>query len=1080
MELIGSFIYWVFKKIKMNRVISKSLTSILILIFSYNGISQSLDPILENPQIVEINKLPARATFFPYESIDLALNGQMKASSRFISLNGEWFFNWSKLPEQRPKEFYKNEYKVDTWDKIPVPSNWQLHGYGIPIYTNIKYPFSFYDEPNPPDIPDGNNPVGSYKRTFNIPNEWDQKKVYIHLGAVKSAFYIWVNGIKVGYSQGSKLPAEFDLTEFVRTGENNISLEVYRWSDGSFLEDQDFWRLSGIERDVYLYCREDIQIKDYFSLCDLDSYFKNGKLDLNVKFQSFQNKKFTGFLSTTLKDNNKTIYDLTSELNISSNDSSNINIKAYIPDVKKWSAETPYLYNLQIILKDKKGEVIESISKMVGFRNVQLSNAQLLVNGQPIIIKGVNRHEHDYKTGHVVSKKSMIQDIEIMKSNNINAVRTCHYPDDPFWYELCDKYGLYVYDEANIESHGMHYDLNYTLGNNPLWLKAHIQRTKRMIERDKNHPSIIAWSLGNEAGNGYNFYNTFLLAKSMDSSRIVVYERALEEWNTNTIGDMYADYTRLEKYAKRKKNADRPFILCEYAHAMGNSLGGIKEYVDLFEKYDKLQGGFIWDFQDQGLLAKGKSGKEYFTYGGDYGPEGTPSDHNFLNNGLIKADKSLNPHMHEVKKVYQNIDISFVKSSEKSINIFNKNFFRDLSNYYLEWEILEKGKIIGTGSLKDINVNPRVNKNFKIGVEDFESQKSDLLINIYIKVKKSEPLIDKDFVVAREQLILNPYKSSTNFIPNSKELSFLEDENKVNVTGKNFKFEFDKSTARISSYSVDGKEIIQKGGNINFWRPPTDNDYGAKTPSLYKEWKDAFDINFSRSTTVKKDKKTGAVLINCITTILNEDAKLNQQYQINGMGEIHLKNEIIVIQGQNPDNLLQAAWDGKIAKGTHSNIYRFGNQFELLSEYENINYYGRGPIENEVDRKQAAFVGNYTSSVNYFLNMYARPQYSGNRTDIRWLEITDKDGFGIKVEGDSLINFSASHFSQNDLDSGPVKENSQRHGKLLTPRKDVFLNIDGFIMGVGCIDSWKSLPRREYLLPYKNYQFGYTIKPIKK
>ena len=1064
----------------MNRVISKSLTSILILIFSYNGISQSLDPILENPQIVEINKLPARATFFPYESIDLALNGQMKASSRFISLNGEWFFNWSKLPEQRPKEFYKNEYKVDTWDKIPVPSNWQLHGYGIPIYTNIKYPFSFYDEPNPPDIPDGNNPVGSYKRTFNIPNEWDQKKVYIHLGAVKSAFYIWVNGIKVGYSQGSKLPAEFDLTEFVRTGENNISLEVYRWSDGSFLEDQDFWRLSGIERDVYLYCREDIQIKDYFSLCDLDSYFKNGKLDLNVKFQSFQNKKFTGFLSTTLKDNNKTIYDLTSELNISSNDSSNINIKAYIPDVKKWSAETPYLYNLQIILKDKKGEVIESISKMVGFRNVQLSNAQLLVNGQPIIIKGVNRHEHDYKTGHVVSKKSMIQDIEIMKSNNINAVRTCHYPDDPFWYELCDKYGLYVYDEANIESHGMHYDLNYTLGNNPLWLKAHIQRTKRMIERDKNHPSIIAWSLGNEAGNGYNFYNTFLLAKSMDSSRIVVYERALEEWNTNTIGDMYADYTRLEKYAKRKKNADRPFILCEYAHAMGNSLGGIKEYVDLFEKYDKLQGGFIWDFQDQGLLAKGKSGKEYFTYGGDYGPEGTPSDHNFLNNGLIKADKSLNPHMHEVKKVYQNIDISFVKSSEKSINIFNKNFFRDLSNYYLEWEILEKGKIIGTGSLKDINVNPRANKNFKIGVEDFESQKSDLLINIYIKLKNLEPLIDKDFVVAREQLILNPYKSSTNFIPNSKELSFLEDENKVNVTGKNFKFEFDKSTARISSYSVDGKEIIQKGGNINFWRPPTDNDYGAKTPSLYKEWKDAFDINFSRSTTVKKDKKTGAVLINCITTILNEDAKLNQQYQINGMGEIHLKNEIIVIQGQNPDNLLQAAWDGKIAKGTHSNIYRFGNQFELLGEYENINYYGRGPVENEVDRKQAAFVGNYTSSVNYFLNMYARPQNSGNRTDIRWFEITDKDGFGIKVEGDSLINFSASHFSQNDLDSGTVKGNSQRHGKLLTPRKDVFLNIDGFIMGVGCIDSWKSLPRREYLLPYKNYQFGYTIKPIKK
>ena len=1063
----------------MKRVIFKNLISFLILVFSHNGISQTLDSILENPQVVSINKLPARATYFPYESIDLALNGQMEASSRFISLNGDWFFKWSKTPEKRPKNFYKNEYNLDSWNKIPVPSNWQLHGYGIPIYTNIKYPFSFYDEPNPPDIPDGYNPVGSYKRTFIIPNEWNEKKVYIHLGAVKSAFYIWVNGLKVGYSQGSKLPAEFDLTKFVRTGENNISLEVYRWSDGSFLEDQDFWRLSGIERDVYLYCRDDIQIKDYFSLCDLDSSFKNGILDLNVKFQSFQNKKFTGFLSALLKDNDKTIYDLTSKLNISSNDSSNIHLKAYIPNVNKWSAEKPYLYNLQIILKNKKGEVIETISKMVGFRNIQISNAQLLVNGKPIIIKGVNRHEHDYKTGHVVSKNNMIKDIEIMKSNNINAVRTCHYPDDPIWYELCDKYGIYVYDEANIESHGMHYNLNFTLGNNPLWLNAHIQRTKRMIERDKNHPSIIAWSLGNEAGNGYNFYNTFLLAKSMDSSRIVVYERALEEWNTNTIGEMYADYTKLEKYAKRKKNADRPFILCEYAHAMGNSLGGIKEYVDLFEKYDKLQGGFIWDFQDQGLLARDKSGKEYFTYGGDYGPEGIPSDHNFLNNGLIKADKSLNPHMHEVKKVYQNIDLSFSKSSDRSINIFNKNFFRDLSNYYLEWEILEKGKVVKTGSLKDINVNPRENKNFKIGIEDFESKKSDLLINIFIKVKNSEPLIDKDFVVAREQLILNPYTSSTNFIPNSKELSFFEDENKVNVTGKAFKFEFDKSIGRISSYSVNGKEIIKKGGNINFWRPPTDNDYGAKTPSLYKEWKDAFDINFSRSTTVKKDKKTGVVLINCITTILNEHAKLNQQYRINSMGEIHLKNQLIVIQGQNPDNLLQAAWDGKITKGTHSNLYRFGNQFELLSEYENINYYGRGPIENEVDRKQAAFVGNYTSSVNNFLNMYARPQYSGNRTDIRWFEITNKDGFGIKVEGDSLINFSASHFSQNDLDSGPIKNNSQRHGKLLPPRENVFLNIDGFIMGVGCIDSWKSLPRREYLLPYQNYQFGYTIKPIR-
>ena len=435
--------------------------------------------------------------------------------------------------------------------------------------------------------------------------------------------------------------------------------------------------------------------------------------------------------------------------------------------------------------------------------------------------------------------------------------------------------------------------------------------------------------------------------------------------------------------------------------------------------------------------------------------------------------------MYEVKKVYQNIDISFDKNRERRINISNKNFFRDLSNYYLDWEILEKGKIINKGSLMDINVNPRENKSFKIGIEDFEFKKSDLYINISIKLKNSEPLIKKDFEIAREQLEINPHEPSINFTLKSKDLSFYEDDKKVYVNGETFKFHFDKSTGRISSYSVDGKEIIKKGGNINFWRPPTDNDYGAKTPSLYKEWKDVFDNNISRLVSVKKDKKTGLLLINCITNILNEHAKLDQQYQINDMGEIHLINELIVIQGQNPDNILQSAWDGKILRDSHSNIYRFGNQFELLEEYENINYYGRGPKENEVDRKQAAFVGIFNCSVKDFLDMYSRPQYSGNRSDVRWFEITNKDGFGIRVEGDSLINFSALNFSQNDLDSGPLKKNSQRHGKLLIPRDEVFLNVDGFTMGVGCIDSWKSLPRREYLLPYQNYKFGYTIKPIK-
>ena len=611
--------------------------------------AQTLDAIIENPQVVEINKLPARASFFAYESKKLAKKNSIEDSENYLSLNGLWKFNWTRSPKDRPINFYKEDYNTSNWKDIPVPSNWELEGYGIPIYTNIPYPFSFRATPTPPDIPDGYNPVGSYKRTINIPDSWSNKEVSIHLGAVKSAFYIWVNGNKVGYSQGSKLPAEFNLTSYLRKGANSIALEVYRWSDGSYLEDQDFWRFSGIERDVYLYATPRTFVQDYVVGSDLINNFKDGQFSLSVALANTLSKKFKGQLKATLKSKNSVVFYSNEMVQIEPNAKTTIKFNSIIDDALAWSAECPNLYFLQLELIGKKGKTLQVMNQHVGFKNIQVHKAQLLVNGKPILLKGVNRHEHDYKKGHVISRASMLEDIKIFKQNNINAVRTAHYPNDPYFYELCDVYGIYVYDEANIESHGIGYKLSETLGNKPEWEKAHVERVKRMILRDRNHPSIIVWSLGNEAGNGYNFYRAYKEAKEIDSSRPVHYERALREWNTDIVAHMYAGYKKIEDYAKDNSQT-RPFILCEYAHAMGNSLGGIKEYWDLFEKYDKLQGGFIWDFQDQGLLTE-KDGKEYFAYGGDFGPEGTPSDHNFLNNGLLQADKKPNPHLYEAKKV---------------------------------------------------------------------------------------------------------------------------------------------------------------------------------------------------------------------------------------------------------------------------------------------------------------------------------------------------------------------------------------------------------------------------------------------
>lgn len=1013
---------------------------------------QVLDPIVENPNVIEINKLPARASFFAFESQVLAENNDVSKSKNHLSLNGIWKFNWSKSPELRPQDFYKSDFSTEKWDDIKVPSNWEVEGFGIPIYVNASYPFQ-KGELAPPDIPDGYNPVGSYKRTFEVPAHWNGQELFIHLGAVKSAFYIWINGKKVGYSQGSKLPAEFNITNFVQPGTNTIALEVYRWSDGSYLECQDFWRISGIERDVYVYARPKVYIADFFVKAGLKNNYSDGTFNLDLNVNNIFEKTQKGSVSVAIVKDGNTLFSSEKKFKTEANDINLLNFNTTLENVLSWSAEIPELYQLNIVLKDKNRKVKEVISRKIGFRTSEINNGQFLVNGKAILFKGVNRHEHDPETGHVISREDMLRDVQIFKEYNINAVRTCHYPNDPYFYELCDEYGIYVIDEANIESHGMGYNLTRTLANDPKWLKAHMDRTERMIERDKNHPSIVIWSLGNEAGNGYNFYNTYLLAKEMDETRPTQYERAGLEWNTDLYVPMYATPKDVKKYAENDK-WKKSLIQCEYAHAMGNSMGGFKEYWDLFEKYDKLQGGFIWDFVDQGIKTI-KNGKEIYAYGGDFGPEGTPSDNNFLNNGLVQPDRLVNPHIYEVKHIHQNIKFYKNDLSKGIIDIKNWYFFRNLKNYKLNWEIIANGKVVEKGVLEDIKVAPQVTKAFKIPFQTKFSTGIEYFLNVKALLKEREPLLDANHEIAYEQFQLSiaeaiaPAKASAAISSNSKA-------DIIKVSGLNFELSFNKASGILTSYIFNGKPLIEKGPQVNFWRAPNDNDYGARTQNKYREWKDAGKTEEIK-TIIKKISKS-LIAITFTKNIFNGDVIYTQTYTIDGNGIVKVSN------------------DFKAIKGEHSNFFKFGNEVVLPKTYKNITWYGKGPFESYSDRQHAAKVGLYKGTIEDQYFPYIRPQETGNKQGVRWVELTQNDGSGLKIYGEKPLNVSALNFSREDLDSGTKK--TQKHAGELTPRKEVYLNIDGFQQGLGSINSWGTLPLEKYRLTYKSYNYSYWMVPL--
>lgn len=1003
----------------------------------------------KDPVVNEVNRSPMHTSYFAYQNEHSALKGCKEASQNFMSLNGIWKFLWVKDADKRPMNFYKISYDDKSWDNMQVPGLWALNGYGDPVYVNYGYPWRNQFAGEPPAIPVADNQVGSYRKEIIIPADWKGKEIFAHFGAVSSNMYLWVNGQFVGYSEDSKLEAEFNLSRYLKPGKNLIAFQVFRWCDGSYLEDQDFLRLAGVGRDCYLYVRNKKYIQDIRVTPDLDAQYLNATLHVAM------NLKGGGTVDLKLLD------PLGKEIVATSvKGTGQIQTRMEVANPGKWSAENLILYTLIATLKDK-GDVVEVIPVNVGFRKIELKNAQILVNGQPVLFKGVNRHEMDPDNGYYLSPQRMIQDIKIMKAFNINAVRTSHYPNDNLWYDLCDRYGLYVVAEANVESHGI--GGHKTLARNPLFAKAHLERNQRNVQRSYNHPSIIFWSLGNEAGFGANFEACYTWIKNEDKTRAVQYEQAKINEFTDIFCPMYQDYEGNREYCEG--DIDKPLIQCEYTHAMGNSLGGFKEYWDLIRKYPKYQGGFIWDFVDQSLRWKNKEGVSFYAYGGDWNPYDA-SDNNFMDNGLINPDRQPNPHMYEVGYFYQSIWVTPVDLPNGAINVYNENFFRNLDDYYLEWELQADGEIVRKGMVGKLNVAPQQTATVQLGYTmDDICQDKELLLNIMFKLKKAESLLPAGHVVAKKQLTILPYKTpdlAISNMPNSniKVCAPTVIENDVNyliVEGEHFRLDFDKHDGYLCKYEINGRQLLNEGSKLtpNFWRAPTDNDLGAGLQKKYAAWKNTGIYLNELEQKVEND----LVIVNSEYTMEAVKAKLYLTYTINNCGAVKITQKMTVDQS-----------------ATVSDLFRFGMQVQICEELEQVSYYGRGPIENYSDRNNSTWLGKYRQTVSDQFYSYIRPQENGTRTDIRWWKLMDKGGNGLKLIADAPCSVSALHYSIEVLDDGERKE--QRHSEFLPCVDYINLCIDKVQMGVGGVNSWGALPLKDYRLPYQDYEFSFLLQPV--
>ena len=1027
-------------------------------------------------QVNEINRLPLHTMHFAYDPNDFAGTGaeylDKKKSMNYLSLEGTWKFNWVANADERPTDFYKTDLDDSKWNNIQMPGNWEMLGYGQPEYVNNGFAWRGHFDQQPPAVPTKDNHVGSYRREINIPSNWDGKRVIAHFGSVTSNIYLYVNGKFAGYAEDSKVAAEFDITPFLKKGKNLIAFQTFRWCDGSWCEDQDFWRLSGPARENYLYARsKDHRLLDVRVETDLKNNYKDGYLNITAKVQG-NTLAYFGLYDPDGK-----------EVIVTGTDNVKNGVAKYqlrVKNVRKWSAETPNLYTLVVSPIQNGGMYLpyEIVQVKVGFRKVEIKNKQFLVNGQPVLLKGANRHEIDPDEGYNLSEQRMIQDIMMMKRMNINAVRTCHYPDDPRWYDLCDKYGLYVVAEANQESHGFQYG-DDAAAKKPEFAKQIMERNQHNVSMFFNHPSIVTWSLGNETVMGDNFLKAYKWIKEQDKTRPVQYEQARRGEGTDIFCPMYYPVAASEKYAK-DPNSPMPLIQCEYNHTMGNSGGNLSDYWDLIRKYPILQGGFDWDFVDQALhrnIVKPMSILPYkmnneelrkieYCYGGDYNKY-DPSDNNFNCNGIIGPDRQMNPHAYEVAYQYQNIWAKMVNAETGEVSVHNENFFRDLSNYALAWSLEEDGVETQNGTIADLDVPAQQTKNFTIPYDKSKIKGKEVFLNIDFRLKEAEPLLTAGQVMAYAQLPVVTKQACSGDCSKmlaqghgKKKMKLAAKKNNVvAVTTPNLTFKIDRSTGLISEYAYNGKSLLGEGGTLkpNFWCAPTDNDMGAGLQKKFKAWKNP-QMNL-KNIDVKKDKKT-----NSVTILTSFD-----------MPEVQGQMDITYVVFANT-GAVKVTEDFKATEGAKvSDMFRFGMLMQMPYTMEKSNYYGRGPIENYSDRKDCMRIGVYTDDADNQYFPYIRPQESGTKSDIRWWKQTDATGLGLQVKSCTPFYASAIHFDTEELDDGDDKE--QRHSFDLKKSKFTNLFLDSAHMGVGGENSWGAWPLEKYRVHYGNKTFTFTLIP---
>lgn len=1027
-------------------------------------------------QVNEINRLPLHTMHFAYDPNDFPGTGaeylDKKKSMNYLSLEGTWKFNWVANADERPTDFYKTDLDDSKWNNIQMPGNWEMLGYGQPEYVNVGFAWRGHFDQQPPAVPTKDNHVGSYRREINIPSNWDGKRVIAHFGSVTSNIYLYVNGKFAGYAEDSKVAAEFDITPFLKKGKNLIAFQTFRWCDGSWCEDQDFWRLSGPARENYLYARsKEHRLLDVRVETELKNNYKDGALNITAKVQG-NTLAYFGLYDPDGK-----------EVIVTGTDNVRNGVAKYqlrVKNVRKWSAETPNLYTLVVSPIQNGGMYLpyEIIQVKVGFRKVEIKNKQFLVNGQPVLLKGADRHEMDPDAGYNVSEQRMIQDIMMMKRMNINAVRTSHYPNDPRWYDLCDKYGLYVVAEANQESHGFQYG-DDAAAKKPEFAKQIMERNQHNVSMFYNHPSIVTWSMGNETVMGDNFLKAYKWIKSQDKTRPVQYEQAGRGEGTDIFCPMYYSVAASEKYAK-DPNSSMPLIQCEYNHTMGNSGGNLSDYWNLIRKYPILQGGFDWDFVDQALhrnIVKPMSILPYkmnneelrkieYCYGGDYNKY-DPSDNNFNCNGIIGPDRQMNPHAYEVAYQYQNIWAKMVNAETGEVSVHNENFFRDLSNYALAWSLEEDGVETQNGTIADLDVPAQQTKNFTIPYDKSKIKGKEVFLNIDFRLKEAEPLLTAGQVMAYAQLPVVTKQACSGDCSKmlaqghgKKKMKLAaKKDNVVAVTTPNLTFKIDRSTGLISEYAYNGKSLLGEGGTLkpNFWRAPTDNDMGAGLQKKFKAWKNP-QMNL-KNIDVKKDKKT-----NSVTILTSFD-----------MPEVQGQMDITYVVFANT-GAVKVTEDFKATEGAKvSDMFRFGMLMQMPYTMEKSNYYGRGPIENYSDRKDCMRIGVYTDDADNQYFPYIRPQESGTKSDIRWWKQTDATGLGLQVKSCTPFYASAIHFDTEELDDGDDKE--QRHSSDLKKSKFTNLFLDSAHMGVGGENSWGAWPLEKFRVHYGNKTFTFTLIP---